>query len=68
MTETAYSGGMSDVLIRLAAPDEYEAIGELSEAAYSHDYNISEGYRQGLRDVAPRAAEHEASGELSGSQ
>jgi hypothetical protein len=35
MTETAYSGGMSDVLIRLAAPGEYEAIGELGETAYS---------------------------------
>jgi ribosomal protein S18 acetylase RimI-like enzyme len=50
---------MSDVLIRLADPGEYEAIGELNEAAYSHDYDISDGYRQSLRDVAPRAAEHQ---------
>jgi ribosomal protein S18 acetylase RimI-like enzyme len=50
---------MSDVLIRLAAPDEYEAIGELGETAYSHDYDITDGYRQRVRDVAARAAEHE---------
>jgi GNAT superfamily N-acetyltransferase len=49
---------VSDVLIRLAAPDEYEAIGELSETAYSHDYGITDRYRQRLRDVAARAAEH----------
>lgn len=39
---------MSDVLIRLAAPGEYEAIGELGVAAYSHDYDISDGYRREL--------------------
>jgi ribosomal protein S18 acetylase RimI-like enzyme len=50
---------MSDVLIRLAAPSEYEAIGELGETAYSHDYDITDGYRQRVRDVAARAAEHE---------
>jgi GNAT superfamily N-acetyltransferase len=50
---------MSDVLIRLATPGEYEAIAELSEAAYSHDYEISDAYLQNLRDVATRAAEHE---------
>jgi ribosomal protein S18 acetylase RimI-like enzyme len=50
---------MADVLIRLAAPDEYEAIGEVSEAAYSHDYDISDRYRENLRDVGARAAQHE---------
>ena len=50
---------MSDVLIRLATPGEYEAIGELNEAAYSHDYDISDQYRQSLRDVTTRAAEHQ---------
>jgi hypothetical protein len=45
---------LSDVLIRPAAPGEYEAIGELSEAAYSHDYDISDRYRESLRDVAAR--------------
>jgi ribosomal protein S18 acetylase RimI-like enzyme len=65
---------MSDVLIRSAAPGEYEAIGELSVAAYSHDYDISDAYRQSLRAVAARAAEHEVwvavdrqTGELLGS-
>jgi GNAT superfamily N-acetyltransferase len=50
---------MSDVLIRLGDPGEYEAIGALREAAYSHDYDISDHYRENLRSVAPRAAEHE---------
>jgi len=50
---------LSDVLIRLAAPSEYEAIGELREAAYSHDYEISDHYRAALRDVAARAAEQD---------
>jgi len=50
---------MSDVLIRLAAQGEYEAISELGETAYSHDYDITDGYRQRVRDVAARAAEHE---------
>jgi ribosomal protein S18 acetylase RimI-like enzyme len=50
---------MPDVLIRLAEPGEYEAIAELSDAAYSHDYKISDHYRDNLRDVAARAAEHE---------
>jgi len=50
---------MSDVLIRLADPGEYETIGELSEAAYSHDFAISDHYRESLRDVAARAVEHE---------
>jgi len=50
---------MPDVLIRLADPGEYQAIADLSEAAYSHDYDISDDYRESLRDVATRAAEHE---------
>lgn len=50
---------MSDVLIRLAAADEYDAIGELSEAAYNHDYDITDRYRERVRDVAARAAEHQ---------
>jgi ribosomal protein S18 acetylase RimI-like enzyme len=50
---------MSDVLIRLAAPGEYVAIGELGVAAYSHDYDISDGYRRNLCDVAARAAQNE---------
>lgn len=42
------------VLVRLASPDEYEAVGELREAAYVHDYEISDHYRETLRDAAPR--------------
>jgi GNAT superfamily N-acetyltransferase len=45
---------MTDVLVRLAGPDDYEAAGELREAAYAHDYDISDHYRESLRDAAPR--------------
>jgi hypothetical protein len=55
---------MSDVLLRLAAPDEFEAIGELREAAYSHDYEISDNYRATLLDVTARGDE-QRSGWLS---
>jgi hypothetical protein len=37
---------MTDVLIRLATPGEYPAAGDLGEAACSHDYEISDRYRQ----------------------
>ena len=50
---------MSDLLIRLAAPGEYGALGELREAAYEHDYDISDHYRQRLLDVHANAAEHQ---------
>jgi ribosomal protein S18 acetylase RimI-like enzyme len=50
---------MSDILIRRAAPGELTAIGELREAAYSHDYEISDHYRATLRDVAAPDAEQE---------
>jgi ribosomal protein S18 acetylase RimI-like enzyme len=50
---------MSDVLIRLAAPDEFAAVGRLREAAYSHDYEISDNYRAALRDVAGRGVGQE---------
>jgi hypothetical protein len=50
---------MSDVLIRLAVPGEFAAIGELREAAYSHDYEISGNYRAAQRDVAQGGVEQE---------
>ncbi len=50
---------MTDVLIRLALPGEHAELGGLREAAYSHDYVISDRYRQSLRDVSTQAAEHE---------
>jgi hypothetical protein len=55
---------MSDVLIRLATPGEYPVIGELRAAAYSHDYEISDHYRQSLRDVAAQAAAQAAAHEV----
>ncbi|MEV8515146.1 GNAT family N-acetyltransferase [Dactylosporangium sp. NPDC051484] len=50
---------ITGIRIRPVAPSEYEAAAALGEAAYSHDYQISEDYRANIRDVAARAAEHE---------
>lgn len=47
------------VTVRLVEPAEYDEVGSLAVAAYSHDYSISEHYRASLLDVAPRATEHE---------
>ncbi|WP_025158954.1 GNAT family N-acetyltransferase [Leifsonia aquatica] len=47
------------LVIRLADPTEYAAIGELSFAAYQHDYTISDGYRAQLLDTAGRTDEYE---------
>jgi hypothetical protein len=38
---------MSDVLIRLGASDEFEAIGELREAAYRPGGHLAFGYEVG---------------------
>ncbi|WP_368496615.1 GNAT family N-acetyltransferase [Herbiconiux sp. A18JL235] len=47
------------VRIRLARESEYEAIGELAVTANTHDYRLPQGYLDEIRDVAPRAREHE---------
>ncbi|MBE7701174.1 GNAT family N-acetyltransferase [Oerskovia sp. Sa1BUA8] len=47
------------VTVRLVTPAEHEAVADLLEAAYGHEYSISESYRTVLRDVASRAAEHD---------
>jgi len=44
------------VTVRLARPEEYDAVGDLLEQAYAHDYDIAEDYRTSLHDVAGRAA------------
>ncbi len=44
-------------VIREARPEEYEAIGELTVAAYRGTGEIVEGYADELRDVATRARE-----------
>jgi hypothetical protein len=54
------AGRLSDVLVRLATPDEYAAVGALRQAAYAHDYDMSDDYRERLRDAAPRGAGQEA--------
>ncbi|MET0976292.1 MAG: GNAT family N-acetyltransferase [Leifsonia sp.] len=48
-----------DVVVRLARPDEYEAVGALTERAYTLDYDLTDGYRSSFRQVAERAAEHQ---------
>lgn len=50
---------VADVEVRLIRADEHQAVGELSDAAYSHDYQVSEDYRAGLRDVSARADQHQ---------
>lgn len=63
----------SGIALRVARPDEYPAVGELSYAAYANDYEIGEEYARTLRHPAARAAEYEiwvaedtATGELLG--
>ncbi|GAA0435571.1 GNAT family N-acetyltransferase [Leifsonia naganoensis] len=59
-TETAPTTTPDDgLVIRLADPAEYAAIGELSYAAYRNDYTISDGYRAQLLDTAGRTDEYE---------
>lgn len=47
------------VSVRLVRDDEHEAVADLLEAAYTHDYEIGDEYRASLRAVAERAAEHQ---------
>lgn len=63
----------SDLRLRIARPEEYPVIGELSYAAYAFDYEIGEDYGNALRHPEARAAEYEiwvaedaATGELLG--
>ncbi|KQX05815.1 hypothetical protein ASC59_14225 [Leifsonia sp. Root1293] len=48
-----------DVLVRLVRPDEYEAAADLSERAYTSEYDITESYRASIRQIADRAQEHQ---------
>ena len=52
-------GDGAGVTVRLVTPVEHEAVADLLEAAYGFEYTISESYRDVLRDVASRAAEHD---------
>lgn len=45
--------------IRLAVPSEYDAVGELTVAAYSHDGFVRGDYAMTLRAAADRAAKAE---------
>jgi GNAT superfamily N-acetyltransferase len=56
---------MPDVVVRDARPEELEAVGELTVAAY--DGLVTDGYAEVLRDVPLRAAESTVMvGELDG--
>ncbi|MDM8084933.1 GNAT family N-acetyltransferase [Cellulomonas cellasea] len=54
-----YDFSRHGVLVRLIAAHEHERVAELTVAAYSHDYAISDRYRAELADVEARAREHE---------
>lgn len=54
-----YDFSRHGVLVRLIAAHEHERVAELTVAAYSHDYEVSDGYRAELADVETRAREHE---------
>jgi len=63
-----------DLVIRLVRDDEIDAVGALSLRAYDYAYDLTDGYRASIVDVAPRAREHQvwvaadrATGELLGS-
>lgn len=46
-------------LIRLARPDEHDAVGEMVREAYAGDYELSEEYLAEIGDVSGRARESE---------
>ncbi|NYD67309.1 GNAT family N-acetyltransferase [Agromyces atrinae] len=48
-----------DVVVRLVRPDEYEAVADLSERAYTIEYEISDDYLASIRDIESRAIEHQ---------
>lgn len=50
---------MSDVVIRRARPDDLEAAGEVTIAAYAEFHSPSDGYRAQLGDAARRDREAE---------
>lgn len=47
------------ILVRLVRTAEIETVADLTERAYTSDYDLPEGYRQSLRLVADRARDHE---------
>ena len=47
------------LLVRLVRADEIEQVADLVELAYTSDYDLPDGYRRSLREVADRARDHE---------
>ncbi|MGI9823732.1 GNAT family N-acetyltransferase [Agromyces sp. Marseille-Q5079] len=63
-----------DLVIRLVRDDELDAVAALSLRAYEIAYDLSDGYRASIAEVAPRARDHQVwvaadrtTGELLGS-
>ena len=52
----ATAGRGADLVIRHVRPEEYEALGDLTVAAYREFGHLDEGYSAHIRDVATRAA------------
>jgi ribosomal protein S18 acetylase RimI-like enzyme len=50
---------VAPVRIRLVRTTELEAVGRLTIEAYTHDYTLSNGYRQSLGEVRDRARQDE---------
>ncbi|MDF2443912.1 MAG: hypothetical protein JWR01_2115 [Subtercola sp.] len=72
-----YSYDLDDtagIRIRMIRPSEFDRVAELVHDANTHDFALDDEYRESLRQVAPRAREHEvwvaedlASGSILGS-
>ncbi|TAJ50171.1 MAG: GNAT family N-acetyltransferase [Herbiconiux sp.] len=57
-----YSYSLDDregIRVRLIRAHEHGAVAELAATANSHDYDLSDDYLASVRDIAPRAREHE---------
>ncbi|MFD6445311.1 GNAT family N-acetyltransferase [Promicromonospora sp. NPDC060204] len=52
-------GSAPSVVVRRVRDDEHRAAAEVLVTAYTHDFDISDGYRQSLGDVSRWASEHE---------
>jgi ribosomal protein S18 acetylase RimI-like enzyme len=56
VTGDGIDGRGADLEIRPIRPDEYDALGDLTVAAYREIGHLDEGYSAHIRDVATRAA------------
>jgi ribosomal protein S18 acetylase RimI-like enzyme len=49
----------SDIVVTLARPDQYRALGELTHAAYAHDYPVHDSYAWQLLHPEERVDEYD---------